>query len=85
MAAFVELYAGALDGDGGGGQCPVLNLKVVFFCVFLIIYFTSYFLFSITVLPHSTGVVYYHLLLRRETRIPGVASFSFRIRIWLNR
>ena len=31
MAAFVELYAGALDGDGGGGQCPVLNLKVVFF------------------------------------------------------
>ena len=28
------------------------------------------------------GVVYYHLLLRRETRIPGVAPFSFRIGIW---
>ena len=33
-------------------------------------------------LPHSPGVVYYHLLLRRETRIPGVAPFSFRIGIW---
>ena len=30
-------------------------------------------------LPHSPGVVYYHLLLRRETRIPGVAAFSFQI------
>ena len=39
-------------------------------------------LFSIAVLPHSPGVVYYHLLLRRETRIPGVAPFSFRIGIW---
>ena len=29
-----------------------------------------------------SGVVYYHLLLRRETRIPGVAPFSFRIGIW---
>ena len=34
------------------------------------------------VFPHSPGVVYYHLLLRRETRIPGVAPFSFRIGIW---
>ena len=25
---------------------------------------------------------YYYLLLRRETRIPGVAPFSFRIGIW---
>ena len=39
-------------------------------------------MFSIAVLPHSPGVVYYHLLLRQETRIPGVASFSFRIEIW---
>ena len=39
-------------------------------------------MFSIAVLPHSPGVVYYHLLLRRETRIPGVAPFSFRIGIW---
>ena len=47
-----------------------------------ILCFTSYFVFSIAVLPHSPGVVYYHLLLRRETRIPGVAPFSFRIGIW---
>ena len=37
---------------------------------------------SIAVLTHSPGVVYYHLLLRQETRIPGVAPFSFRIGIW---
>ena len=52
------------------------------FCFFLIVCFTSYFVFSIAVLPHSPGVVYYHLLLRRETRIPGVAPFSFRIGLW---
>ena len=40
--------------------------------------FTSYFVFSIAVLPHSPGLVYYYLLLRRETRIP---PFSFRIGI----
>ena len=34
------------------------------------------------VLPHSPGVVYYHLLLRRETRISRVTHFSFRIGIW---
>ena len=27
-------------------------------------------MFRIAVLPHRPGVVYYHLLLRRETRIP---------------
>ena len=52
------------------------------FFSFLIVCFTSYFVFSIAVFPHSPGVVYYHLLLRRETRIPGVAPFSFRIGIW---
>ena len=52
------------------------------FLFFLIVCFTSYFVFSIAVLPHSPGVEYYHLLLRRETRIPGVAPFSFRIGIW---
>ena len=51
-----------------------------FFLVFLC--FTNYFVFSIAVLPHSPGVVYYHLLLRGETRIPGVGPFSFRIGIW---
>ena len=55
-------------------------LPSIFF--FLIVCFTSYFVFSIAVLPHSPGVVYYHLLLRRETRIPGVAPFSFPIGIW---
>ena len=39
-------------------------------------------MFSIAVLTHTPGVVYYHLLLRRETRIPGNATFSFRIGIW---
>ena len=39
-------------------------------------------MFSIAVLPHSPGVVYYHLLLGRESRIPGVVPFSFRIGIW---
>ena len=39
-------------------------------------------MFRIAVLQHSPGVVYYHLLLSRETRIPGVAPFSFRIGIW---
>ena len=68
-------------------QCPTyLDLdiygktKVLSFS-FLIVCFTSYFVFSIAVLPHSPGVVYYHLLLRRETRISGVAPFSFRIGI----
>ena len=52
------------------------------FFVFLIVCFTSYYVFRIAVLPHSPGVVYYHLLLRQETRIPGVAPFSFQIGIW---
>ena len=39
-------------------------------------------MFSIAVLPHSPGVVYHHLLLRQETRIPGVATSSFQIGIW---
>ena len=49
---------------------------------FLTVCFTSYFVFSIAVLPHSPGVVYYHLLLRREIGTPGVAPFSFRRGIW---
>ena len=55
-----------------------------FFSLFLkkIVCLTGYFVFSIAVLPHSPGVVYYHLLLRRETRIPEVAPFSFQIGIW---
>ena len=48
----------------------------------LIVCFTSYFVFSIAVLPHSPGVVYYHSLLRRETRILRAAPFSFQIGIW---
>ena len=39
-------------------------------------------MFHIAVLPQSPGVVYYHLLLGQESRIPGVAPFSFRIGIW---
>ena len=48
-----------------------VSLKCFFF---LIVCFTSY---LVAVIPHSPGVVYYHLLLRRETRIPGVASEIF--------
>ena len=55
---------------------PAELLCIAFF-VFLIICFTSYFVFSIAVLPHSPGVVYYHLLLRRETVILGVAPGPF--------
>ena len=58
------------------------NFSMFLFFLILIICFTSYFVFSIAVLPHSPGVVYYHLLLRRESRISGVAPFSFRIGIW---
>ena len=39
-------------------------------------------MFHIADLPHSPGVVYYHLLLRGETRNPVVAPFSFRMGIW---
>ena len=52
----------------------VLESAMVDFFFFLIVCFTSYF---IAVLPHSPGVVYYHLLLRRGTSISGVAPFSF--------
>ena len=38
--------------------------------LFLIVCFTSCFMFSKAVLPLSPEVVYFHLLLRRETRIP---------------
>ena len=63
--------------------CPEDRLFVLFF-VSLIFFlcFPSYFVFSVAVLPHSPGVVYYHLLSRQETRIPGVAPFSFQIEIW---
>ena len=59
-----------------GGFLEICNIVFVFF-VFLIVCLTSYFMFSIAVLPHSPGVVYYHLLLRRETRIPGVSPSFF--------
>ena len=49
----------------------------LFILFFLIVCFTSYFVFNIAVLPHSPGVVYHHLLLRQETRIPGVAPLLF--------
>ena len=53
-----------------------------FFYFFFYICFTSFFVFRIADLPHRPGVVYYHLLLRRETRILRVACFSFRIGVW---
>ena len=67
------------------GGCPsqsMMGTRHAFFSFFFIVSFTSYFVYSIDVFPHSPGVVYYHLLLRRETRIPGVAPFSSLIGIW---
>ena len=54
----------------------------IFFFFYSIVCLTIYFVFSTAVLPRSPGVVYNHLLLRRETKIPRVAFFSFRIGIW---
>ena len=68
-----------------GSLCPIAivsKIVLFFLFVFLIVCFTSYFVYCIAVLPHSPGVVYYHLLLRRETRVPRVAPFSFRIGFW---
>ena len=47
----------AQRGGGGGGR----GRGEIFFIFFYIVCFTSYFVFSIAVLPHSPGVVYYHL------------------------
>ena len=58
-----------------GMEC-MLAIPSLDFCVKIC--FTNYFVFSIV-----CGVVYYHLLLRRETRIPRVAPYYFRIGIWI--
>ena len=58
-------------------RCTQTHTIIVLFFILNCICFTSYFVFCIAVLPQSPGVVYYHLLLRRETSIPGVAPFSF--------
>ena len=72
--------------EGGPGIIMLIlenvNVCIFFLFFFFIVFFSSYCVFRIAVLPHSPGVVYYLLLLRRETRIPGVAPFSFRIGIW---
>ena len=78
---------GGEDYSSGNIVYMVMLVHVVdtsrdFFFSFLIVCFTSYFVFRMAVLPHSPGVVYYHQLLRRGTRIPGVAPFCFRIGIW---
>ena len=52
----------------GSGQLAQSVLFILFLFL-LIVCFTSYFVFSIAVLPQSPGVVYCHL-------------FSFRIGIW---
>ena len=70
-----------LSGIGQAGHSHI-SVFFFFFFFFLFVCFTRYLVFRIAVLPHRPGVVYYHLLLRRETRIPGVAPFSFRIGIW---
>ena len=58
-------------GKGHNGKIFLMDQRprTESYILSLIVCFTSYFVFSIAVLPHSPGVVYYHLLLRRETRI----------------
>ena len=73
MPPFCSLMRGVVSCEGGLIQRDYF---------FVVVCFTSFFVFCIADLPHSPGVVYYHLLLRRETRIPGVAPFSFQIGIW---
>ena len=51
------------------------QLIYVFFT--LIVCFTNHFVFSIALLPHSPGVVYYHLLMGQETKIPRVSPLLF--------
>ena len=48
--------------------------------LFSIVCFISYFIFTVAVLPYRHGVVYYHILKKQKTRIPGVL-LSFRIGI----
>ena len=45
-------------------MCPLIVSRYLslYLFIFSIVCFTSYFMFSIAVLPHSPGVVYYHLL-----------------------
>ena len=47
----------------------------VIIIIIIIVFFTSQIMFSIAILPHSTGVVYYHLLLRPE--FPGLPPSLF--------
>ena len=60
-----------------GNDVCTIGTYWIFFLFFFICMFYQVLVFRIAVLPHRPGVVYYHLLLRRETRIPGVAPFSF--------
>ena len=75
------IYSTELYGLLLPGLCS-LYITYHIYIFFFIVCFTSYFVFHTAVLPHSPGVVYYHLVFRRETRIPRVAPFSFRIGIW---
>ena len=56
--------------------------ELLIYALFKLYVFSSYFVFSTAVLLHSPGIVHYLLLLKRETRIPRVAPFSFGIGIW---
>ena len=67
----VSVYVGGLQVPGKSWTLvPVLSTRAdrdchwtTMFFVFFVC-FTNYFVFSIAVLPHSPGVVYYHVLLR---------------------
>ena len=59
-------YQGSISGGNGHHVSSRL--------IFLIVCLTSYFVFSIAVLPHSPGVMYYHLF--RPEELVGEGVFS---------
>ena len=81
VTAWIVIYQNRHATSGlstGRGEKEQHNY-IYIYIYFSFVCFTRYLVFRIAVLPHRPGVVYNHLLLRRETRIPGVAPFSFRI------
>ena len=77
-----ELVEVSVSTDSNSVNDTYNDSNTYIFFYFIFVCFTRYLVFRIAVLPHRPGVVYYHVLLRRETRTPGVAPFSFRIGIW---
>ena len=76
MALSHNFFMDRLLGSGAASYCPHQSL---IFKKIYIYFFKLYVLLCVqcSCSQHSPGVVYYHLFLRKETRIPRVAPFSF--------